>query len=160
MSTMQKTSDGRGNEQNDVLGLLAEQCALCRELTGLGERQRLLIRSDKPEQLLGVLGQRQQIIDRLGVLSNRMRPYQQDWARIRSHFDQATGRRVDDMVAEVNGYLARILDGDAIDAETLANRRQATSADMGQLKVTRMAGAAYAAGQEGQRVSHVEWTDE
>ncbi len=160
MNATQATPRAGCESPDDVLTLLSEQCGLCRQLSGLGERQRSLIAADQPEELLHVLAQRQRIIDRLGHLSQRMRPYQQDWARVRSRLGQGDGRRADELVSELNTHLAGILAGDKADAESLASRRLQTGSDMNRLKATRIAGAAYAASQQEPRVSHVEWTDE
>lgn len=160
MSTAQAETRMTPSQENDLLAVLVEQCALCRELTGLGERQRLLIAANQAEELLQVLGQRQGIIERLGALSQRIRPYQQNWPQVRSALGQETRQRVDEMVSEVNSHLANVMEGDRADAELLASRRQATGEDVMRLKATRLAGAAYAASQQGSNVSHVEWTDE
>ena len=160
MSTAQAEVAMPTDQQGDLLVLLAEQCALCRELAGLGERQRSLIAADQAEELLQVLGRRQGIIERLGALSQRIRPYQQRWPQVRAGLSVEAGRRVDEMVSEVNSHLAGILEGDQADAELLASRRQTAGANVNRLKATRLAGAAYAASQQGSGVSHVEWTDE
>ena len=160
MNGTQATTRAGCDRPADLLALLTEQCGLCRQLSDLGDRQRSLIAADQPEDLLEILGQRQRIIDRLGTLSQRMRPYQQDWARVRSRLGQDDGRRADELVSELNTQLAGILAGDKADAELLASRRLQTGSDMNRLKTTRIAGAAYAASQDESRVSHVEWTDE
>ena len=160
MSTARAAAAMGRDQHSDLLVLLTEQCALCRELAGLGERQRSLIAADQAEELLQVLGRRQGVIERLGALSDRMRPYQQNWPQVRAGLSQEVGRRVDEMVSEVNSHLSSILDGDKADAELLASRRQAAGANVSRLKATRLAGAAYAASQQGSMVSHVEWTDE
>lgn len=160
MSTEQAATAMGSDQQADLLALLAEQCALCRELTGLKDRQRALIAADQAEELLEVLGRRQGIIDRLGALGRRMRPYQQRWSEVRSVLGPEVSRQVDEMLLEVHGHLAGILEGDKADAELLASRRQATGRDMSRLKRTRLAGAAYAAAQQDPGISHVEWTDE
>ncbi len=159
MNVIRSTPGAKADGGDDVLGLLTEQCALCRQLRVLADRQRMLIASDQAETLLEVLGQRQQIIDRLGKLSERMRPHQQRWAEIRSRLADDDGRRADELISEVNAHLAGILEGDRADAEMLASRRQETESDMNRLKATRMAGVAYAASEQGPHVSHVEWTD-
>ncbi len=160
MNVTRSTPGAKPNCRDEVLGLLNEQCTLCRRLRTLGDRQRTLIASDQAETLLEVLGERQQIIDRLGALSERMRPYQRSWAEVRSCLADDDGRRADELLSELNASLAGILEGDRADAELLASRRQETGLDMGRLKATRLAGAAYAAGEQGSQVSHVEWTDE
>lgn len=160
MNMTRSTPEAKSDDRDDVLEILTEQCALCRQLKGLAARQRMLIASDQAEMLLEVLGRRRQIIDRLGGLADRMRPYQQRWTEVRSRFADDDGRRVDEMISELNAALAGILQGDKADAELLASRRQETGSDLGRLKATRMAGAAYAASQEGPQVSQVEWTDE
>lgn len=160
MNVTGSTPEAKSDERDDVLEILTEQCSLCRQLKGLADRQRMLIASDQAEMLLEVLGRRRQIIDRLAALANRMRPYQQCWTEVRSRMADDDARRADEMISELNAALAGILQGDKADAEILAGRRRETASDLGRLKATRMAGAAYAASQEGPQVSQVEWTDQ
>lgn len=142
-----------------VLGLLLEQRNLCRKLGSLAERQRTLITGDEPEQLLSVLGDRQHVLDRIGLLSDQLRPYQQRWREVRAAMPEAHGRVADQLVAEVNTLLASILRNDEADAQLLAARKHSTADSMTQLKQSHLAGAAYARAGVG-ATSGVEWSDE
>ena len=146
-------------EAAHLVALLTEQCELYRELSGLAEHQRSLIDGNQAERLLGVLGQRQTIIDRLSMLAERMRPYQRSWQTIRQGLSPDESRRVDHLVAQVNDYLSAILAQDKADVELLATRKGETATAMSQLKASRRAGAAYAAAGGVERVP-VEWTDQ
>ncbi len=148
-----------GCDVDELTALLSEQRELYKQLAGLAEHQRSLIAGDDAERLLGILGTRQKIIDRLETLADRMRPYQQNWQAIRDRMPDLQGRRVDQLVAEVNTLLSTILAKDKADADTLAARKTATATAMTQLKTSKAAGAAYAA-VAGVRESHVNWTDE
>lgn len=144
-------------DASELIAQLAEQRELYGELTGLAEHQRSLIAGDDTESLLEVLGQRQKLVDRLTELADRLRPYQQDWAVIRSRMSEADGREVDRLVSEVNELLATILERDRSDTEQLASRKSSTAADLADVKRSRAAGAAYAAEADAGR-SRAEWT--
>jgi hypothetical protein len=158
MSVTRILERSNSRESSELLTLLTEQCALYQRLTGLSEQQGVLIAGNQPEQLLEVLGQRQQVIDRLGRLAERMRPYQRDWPAVRARLSEADGARVDEMLARANACLASILEKDKADAELLARRKGETAVQMTQLKSTRAAGAAYAASQQFSSGPRAEWT--
>lgn len=148
-----------GTNGDELLALLTEQCALYAQLGQLAQGQRSLITGDRPEQLLGVLGERQRLIDRLEALGARMRPYQRDWRAVRGSLDESRGRRVDELVARANGLLSGILQADEADAELLAARKSEAGQGVGQVKAVRQARAAYAGG--GQATgSQLDWTGE
>lgn len=144
---------------SELIALLSEQCGLYAQLRDLAVGQRSLITGDRPELLLGVLGERQRLIERLEALSGRLRPYQNDWRAVRSGLSASDGRRVDQLVAEVNALLKGILEKDAADAELLAARKSETALRVQSARAVRQAGAAYAASGDvpgGAR----EWTEE
>jgi len=157
MSVMPVNSEGC--DSRELIDLLSEQRDLYVELRKLSGEQRALITGESPEQLLGVLVKRQRIIDRLDGLTRRLRPYQQEWRTVRAGLNPADGRRVDQLVAEVNTLLKGILEEDATDAELLAARKSDTARKMQTTKTARYAGAAYGAGQavSGGRI---DWTGE
>ncbi len=142
-----------------LLALLSEQCDLCRRLAGLADRQRERITGDEPELLLTILADRQRLIDRLGALTDLLRPYQQNWREVRAGLDARDGREADRMVAEVNELLLAILQLDEADARMLSARKIATARALTEIGHQRMAGTAYAmAGASSP--AQVDWTDE
>jgi hypothetical protein len=141
---MERQMDARTGGRSDVLALLTQQRDLCRQLSGYAERQRPLVTGDRPEQLLAALGERQILLDQLGGVVERMRPYQRNWREVRTGMAAEEGRRADALLAEVNTLLGGILQQDEADAKLLSARKASTAREMGQLKQTRAAGAAYA----------------
>jgi hypothetical protein len=146
-------------DDDGIVALLTEQRDLYARLDGLADRQRLLISGDEPEDLLAVLGERQTVLDRLGVLAADMRPYQQSWRDVRGRLSGEEGARADRLILEVNCLLAGILEKDEADARLLAARKHAAAQAMGDLKKSRAAGAAYAASAQS-ATGQVDWTDE
>ena len=143
----------------ELIGLLTEQHDLYGRLARLAEHQRSLIVGEETERLLVVLGQRQKIIDRLEALADQLRPYQRHWREIRSRMAECDGKEADRLVGEMNTLLSTILEKDRADVQELAARKGSVVTEMAGLKMSREAGAAYAAaGTAGQ--SRVDWTDE
>ena len=146
-------------DAGELIGLLGEQRELYGQLGQLAHGQRALITGDSPERLLGVLGKRQGLIERLERLSEQLRPYQQNWRTVRPMLSPADGRRVDELVAEVNGLLKGIIEKDAADAELLAARKSDAAQGVHTMKSARQAGAAYGGGQAASG-SRIDWTGE
>ena len=157
MTTTPKTQEP--THADDLMGLLSEQRELYRQLGQLACGQRALITGESPERLLGVLVQRQRVIDRLEGVTGRLRPYQQNWRTVRSNLSAEDGQRADQIVAEVNGLLKGILEKDAADAELLAARKSSVGQAMHSVKTARHAGAAYGGGHQAAG-SRIDWVDE
>ena len=146
-------------EAGDLLAVLTEQRDLYAQLSGLAEHQRLLIAGDEPKRLLEVLSQRQKLVDRLGLLADRLRPWQPQWRELRARLSEADQRRVDELVSETNRLLSAILEKDEADVQLLAERKASTAKAITGLKRSRQAGVAYAAASSTAR-SQLDWTDE
>lgn len=141
-----------------MIALLTEQCELYEQLAALSASQHALITGDKPERLLGVLGDRQRLLDRVEALAARMRPYQTCWAEMRLTVPSAEAKEVDRLLSRANKLLAGILELDKADAQLLAARKSATAQEMSVVKAGRTAGAAYVAAAYGSAEKR-DWTD-
>lgn len=141
-----------------LIVLLGEQSELYGQLAALSETQRGLITGNEPERLLGLLGERQKLLDRLEELAARMRPYQKTWPRMRPLVSPAEVQEVDRLLAKVNGLLATIIEQDKADSQLLAARKSVTGQEMSSLKASRTAGAAYMATAY-EASPQREWTD-
>lgn len=142
-----------------LIHLLSEQRELYVRLGMLTDSQRSLITSDQPQRLLTVLSERQKLIDRLECLAEKLRPYQKQWARLRSELAPVETEQVDRLLAEVDALLAGILTKDKADAQLLAARKGVVGQAMTTLKTGKQAKAAYAAAVNTNQTS-VEWTDQ
>ena len=163
---MDATTTGRkAQDTSAVLALLTQQRDLCRRLGAFCDRQRPLVTGDHAEQLLAVLGERQVLLDQLGGVVEKLRPYQRDWREVRTRMAAEEGRRADALVAEVNGLLSTILQHDDADAKLLSARKAATAQQITELKQSRAAGVAYASAAGGYASTtdggaRVDWTAE
>lgn len=144
-------------DESELVDLLAQQCELCRRLSGLAERQRGLITGDQAENLLGVLGERQHILEALSGIAERLRPFQRNWKGVRGGMPAALGDRVDILVEEVQRRLQAVLSSDEADARLLAARKSVAAQEMKTLRTARQAGTAYADAEA--RPAQVDWTD-
>src|SRR5688572_24134420 len=118
METIQ-TFGTRPVSATDVVGLLAEQRDICEQLKHFSSRQTSLIASNEPERLLDILADRQQLLDRLDVIAQKLRPYQKNWRQFRQGLNRVDGSMADRLIAEVNALLAEILQTDDADAQVL-----------------------------------------
>jgi hypothetical protein len=130
---------------SQVAGLLTEQRDLYRQLSRLSVQQRSLITGNDPERLLTLLAERQQLIDRLQAVGDRLRPHQANWRRLRQEVNEDQGRRIDTLVAEINTLLAEILKQDEADTALLSARKGETQRAIGAISTGRQAGRAYTA---------------
>ncbi len=71
--------------------VLEEHEALYKRLTALSEKQSGLIDEDKTDELLGVLAERQRVVDRLLSVGEELKPFQARWDDLLAQLD--TDRR-------------------------------------------------------------------
>jgi len=115
------------NEQlrpESLLTLLRHQRTLHRQLRILSERQRSLVSQDDTETLLKMLAERQRLVDGLVELNARLAPYRSCWTTFYAGLDETCRKEVSELLEEVNGSLAAILQSDRKDTATLTARRQ------------------------------------
>jgi septation ring formation regulator EzrA len=127
----------------EVIGRLQEQADLYARLEDLASRQRGLITSDRPEQLLAILAQRRQITSRLQVLGMELKPVATDWSAFRTRCSEVERARADELVEEVQRRLRSVMSADEQDAKLLAARKATTAGALQQTQANRQALAAY-----------------
>lgn len=138
-----------------ISALLNEQRDLYRQLVRLADRQRGMITGNQPERLLGILAERQHLIDRLTAAGKQLKPYQVHWQQVRESLTEEQARGIDGLVGEVNALLAEILRKDEADTALLSARKSETGRALQMVKTGRRAGAAYAA--TGQQTTSMDW---
>lgn len=123
--------------------IIEEQRGLYERLDGLSARQSSLIREDDTDALLGVLGERQAIIDRLGALTEEFAPFRAQWRELMGQLDErsrdAFNRQIDELAARINAIAQR----DERDREALDERRGRVTGELQGLSKGRGAVAAY-----------------
>ena len=144
---------------DELIALLKQQRDLYHRLLNESRRQAELIRGDEPERLLGVLSQRQQLLDQLQAIADAIKPYQAEWEQVRATLSLEDRHQVGSLVAQINDLLRSIMTQDEQDSQLLVARKSTTAKDVGEMRSTRQAGAAYeSAGRPGGSTG--EWTDE
>jgi len=128
--------------------LLGRQVELCQELARLSERQRDFIDGSDPDALLGVLSERQGVIDRLRSASEEAAPLRERWsngtaAGVEREGGAALLARVRSRINELTNLMREIASRDAEDRLRLDKARDALAGRLAGVARSRGAIAAY-----------------
>lgn len=104
-----------------IMSALREQVECYRRLAKLAEAQHEHVRQGRTEELLHVLGQRQEALDRIGDLERTIGPARRDWAA--AALSTAQRQSADAMLAETRQLLEVITSADRDDALLLQQRK-------------------------------------
>jgi flagellar biosynthesis/type III secretory pathway chaperone len=127
-----------------LIEILDRQCRLYKQLQGLGAEQKQLVQSGDPERLLGLMSQRQRLIDELTQVSGELEPYRAKWDEHWAALDGESRARVGDLVRQVQDRLEQIMKQDEEDRATLAARRTQTAGDLQRMRQGASVNRAYA----------------
>jgi hypothetical protein len=127
-----------------LIDLLSQQRDFYRRLRELSEKQRSLIAGDRPELLLAILRERQELVAALARLNNELGPFRRNWDAMYAALPEAIRSAASQILQEINGLLRVILRTDQEDSALLSARKQAVAADMAGLSGGRAANTAYA----------------
>lgn len=128
--------------------LLSRQVELCQQLAKLSERQRDFIDGSDPDALLGVLSERQGVIDRLRSASEEAAPLRERWssraaAGVEREGGAALLASVRSRINELTGLMREIASRDAEDRLRLDKARDALAGRLAGVARSRGAIAAY-----------------
>lgn len=127
-----------------LVELLTRQRDYYQSLRALSDKQRTLIASDRPEMLLSILRDRQDLITGLARLNDELGPYRRNWDAMYSALPEAQRRQASVLLHEINGLLRNILRADQEDGALLSAKKQAIRAEMSGAAGGQTANAAYA----------------
>ncbi len=99
----------RQQEPPALIALLTRQHDLYLQLKRLSDDQMGHIAEGRTDALLGVLSQRQAVIESLGRVSADLTPFRQDWEQHTGRLPDGDRRRARELIAEVDAMLADIL---------------------------------------------------
>jgi hypothetical protein len=114
----------------DFLTLFADRRQCFAELLELSRRQLELVEADDYTQLLGLLGGKQQILGRLEALGRGRPALWDDWRSGREHLPPPARQACDEVLAETEALLARLLEHERTSTEALARRRDQTAREL------------------------------
>lgn len=126
-----------------VEGLLEEQARLFARLEGLGAAQGAMIDADDAEGLLGVLAERQRIIEEVGRTNAELDPVRARWDQFIAGLPEAERDRLRRRIDAIAEAAARVAAGDEADRRRLEARREAVAVELSQLSRGQGAVAAY-----------------
>ena len=96
-----------------LITLLTEQRDLYVRLRELSEQQRSLISSDRPEQLLNILRERQSLVGALARLNEQLAPLRRNWEGMYRGLPTDARDQANNLLQEINGLFALSLAGGA-----------------------------------------------
>jgi hypothetical protein len=131
-------------EPTRLVELLTQQRDLYRSLRELSEQQRALISGDRPEMLLRILRERQDLVTGLARLNEELGPYRRNWDAVHASLPEAQRGVASGLLQEINGLLRVILRTDQEDGALLSARKQAVGTQIGDMTGGQAANAAYA----------------
>ena len=129
-----------------VEGLLTRQHELFGQLDSLSQRQANFIQADETDRLLGLLGERQDVIEQIAKTNAQLEPYRARWDAFLKELPEANRDRVKtrlDAVAHLAGVIAQ---RDETDRRELQHRRDAMAVELARVAQGRGAVAAYGSG--------------
>lgn len=129
--------------------ILADQREVCLQLEQLSGRQGEQIRSGDTEALMQVLGERQELINRLGELNTEIEPYRREWAGFMGRLAAPERARMEAATLELRELVDRIWARDEEDRLALETQRSAVSSELTNLSRGRVALSAYGVRPEG-----------
>ncbi len=135
-----------------LIQLLTKQRDFYHRLRELSQQQRTLISGDRPEMLLAILRERQELVTALAQLNNELAPYRRNWDAMYAALPELTRTEASQILQEINSLLRVILRSDQEDSALLSARKQAVADGLAGIAGARVANAAYAQ-QHGMRAS-------
>lgn len=128
----------------ELIRLLEQQRDLYRKLRELSDRQRALISGDRPEMLLTILRDRQDLVAALARLNDQLAPYRRNWDEMYAGLPESRRVTASGLLQDINGLLRVILRTDQEDTALLSARKQGVANELTGLAGGRTANAAYA----------------
>lgn len=126
-----------------LLRLLLEQRDHYRRLRALSDGQRGAVSSDRPEALLSILRERQELVTALTQLHEQLAPYRNEWDSVYEQLPEQVRGQASELLSETNGLLQFILRADQEDSHVLQARKQAVAQSLSELSGARVVSAAY-----------------
>lgn len=141
----------KSTDAEHIEGLLTLQHDLFGRLDDLSRRQAAFIRSDDTDRLLSLLGERQNLIDRIAQTNQQLEPYKARWELMLGEMPLGNRDRVRQKLDAVAVLAGAIAQRDDADRRELQQRRDATASELAKVSRARGAVAAYGGAAAGAR---------
>jgi hypothetical protein len=110
-------------DEDTIIAALAQQLGLYRRLMKLAELQHECVSNGSTEELLGVLGQRREVLEEVGAIEQGVAQARKDWSGYLGALDEARRNRVEELMGETRQILEEITTADRNDAMVLQQRK-------------------------------------
>ena len=110
----------------EVLEYFGQEQACYTALLDLSRRQKGVIETGTVDELLRILGQKQQLLAQVSDIENRLRQYKKNWQEIRTRLDQNDRAVLDLALSTVEELLAELIELEKQSEQLLTRRRDDT----------------------------------
>lgn len=124
------TPGGAPGDIPSLVALLEQQRKLYLQLRTLSDQQGPLVAEAQAEPLLGLLAQRQRLIDDLGGVNTRLEPFRRKWDDLWGGLADAQRAQIGGLVKEVQALLAGIIQQDERDRHVLQTAKTRVAAEL------------------------------
>lgn len=136
---------------SQLIERLGEQRDLFGELIELAGHQRALIEAGRTDELLALLGRRQQRVDRLRQIGAELEPYRDRWGEFLAALPEQPRREIRGLLDALAASQREVAAIDARDADLLRGNQQQMLKQSGRIQQTSSAMRAYSAAGAGAR---------
>jgi hypothetical protein len=137
--------EGSSTDTASLIALLERLVVIYQQLHDLSRRQGALISNGSAEDLLGVLAQRQQLVDESAKINRELEPYRNEWTRVLDGLRDPERQRVGGLVGRVEELLAGIIEQDNRDRQRLQDATGAVKSELDRVRQSPQAVNAYQA---------------
>lgn len=131
-----------------VFRALDEQHVLCSRLAELGEEQAIHVESGKTDELMRVLGDRQQLLDRIVRINTRLEPFRSRREAIFPRLTDQQRGQIEQRIESIAGLVDRVRRRDDQDRQALEKQRKSVAEELAGIGKLKGAVAAYAGAAE------------
>ena len=130
-------------ESGRLISLLEQQRDFYAKLRALSDKQRALIAGNRPDLLLSILRERQDLVNGLARLNEELGPFRRNWDELYATLGESDRAKSSALLQEINGLLRGILKTDQEDGALLSIHKKAVASEIANLAGGRTANAAY-----------------
>jgi len=127
----------------ELMRLLERQHEVSRQLLERCERQSACVAADKAGELLGVLEERQRLIDELSDLGAALERYRSAWPEIRPELSTSDRERIECLVREVERVVGEVSARDREDVKSIECERDRLRDSLESVNTGRRSNRAY-----------------
>lgn len=141
---------------DELLNALKQQTECYERLVKLAAQQHVHVQNAQTEQLLEVLSQRQEILNKVSELEQQLAPARQNWSQYLSSLGPAEAALGEQLLARSRQLLEQITAADREDALMLQQRKLNLGKQIGHVRAAGQVNRTYAAGAYGRQTTRVD----